>query len=163
MVINIKDCLMFWQIFRTYCQESNEESSEAESAFSLKCHISQEVNHLHEGLKNVSTKASLFPLTIVCVVFTEGVVFSLQVKPLFFCFCLISFFNLNTLLKHVSTEASLFPLTILCGLFTEGVIFSLQVKPQFFCFVFAWLVFSTSTLLFDHSISSHFFPSSSPY
>ncbi|XP_057455261.1 ubiquitin carboxyl-terminal hydrolase 7-like [Lotus japonicus] len=39
-------------ISRTYCQESNEESSETESVFSLKCHISQEVNHLHEGLKH---------------------------------------------------------------------------------------------------------------
>ncbi|KAK0595599.1 hypothetical protein LWI29_008224 [Acer saccharum] len=37
---------------RTHCQESGEESSEAESVYSLKCHISQEVNHLHEGLKH---------------------------------------------------------------------------------------------------------------
>ncbi|GAU27391.1 hypothetical protein TSUD_356260, partial [Trifolium subterraneum] len=37
---------------RIYCQESNEESSETESVYSLKCHISQEVNHLHEGLKH---------------------------------------------------------------------------------------------------------------
>lgn len=39
---------------RIHCQESGEESSEAESVYSLKCHISQEVNHLHEGLKHVS-------------------------------------------------------------------------------------------------------------
>ncbi|XP_010545625.1 PREDICTED: ubiquitin carboxyl-terminal hydrolase 6 isoform X2 [Tarenaya hassleriana] len=36
---------------RLHCQESGEESSESESVYSLKCHISQEVNHLHEGLK----------------------------------------------------------------------------------------------------------------
>ncbi|EOA30644.1 hypothetical protein CARUB_v10013781mg, partial [Capsella rubella] len=35
-----------------HCQESSEESSETESVFSLKCHISHEVNHLHEGLKH---------------------------------------------------------------------------------------------------------------
>jgi ubiquitin carboxyl-terminal hydrolase 14 len=39
---------------RLHCQESSEESSETESVFSLKCHISHEVNHLHEGLKHVS-------------------------------------------------------------------------------------------------------------
>ncbi|RDX72706.1 Ubiquitin carboxyl-terminal hydrolase 7, partial [Mucuna pruriens] len=33
-------------ISRIHCQESNEESSETESVYSLKCHISQEVNHL---------------------------------------------------------------------------------------------------------------------
>ncbi|OIW04819.1 hypothetical protein TanjilG_13667 [Lupinus angustifolius] len=37
---------------RVHCQESNEETSEAESVYSLKCHISHEVNHLHEGLKH---------------------------------------------------------------------------------------------------------------
>ncbi|KAK9741336.1 hypothetical protein RND81_03G098400 [Saponaria officinalis] len=37
---------------RVYCQESGEESTEVESTFALKCHISQEVNHLHEGLKH---------------------------------------------------------------------------------------------------------------
>ncbi|GMH16006.1 hypothetical protein Nepgr_017847 [Nepenthes gracilis] len=37
---------------RVHCQESSEESSEIESTFALKCHISQEVNHLHEGLKH---------------------------------------------------------------------------------------------------------------
>lgn len=40
--------------YRVHCQESGEESSETESVYSLKCHISQEVNHLHEGLKHVS-------------------------------------------------------------------------------------------------------------
>ncbi|KAJ0076468.1 hypothetical protein Patl1_33381 [Pistacia atlantica] len=39
-------------ISRVHCQESGEESSETESIYSLKCHISQEVNHLHEGLKH---------------------------------------------------------------------------------------------------------------
>ena len=39
-------------ISRIHCQESNEESSETESVYSLKCHISQEVNHLHEGIKH---------------------------------------------------------------------------------------------------------------
>ncbi|KAG5021329.1 hypothetical protein AAZX31_07G011200 [Glycine max] len=39
-------------ISRIHCQESKEESSEAESVYSLKCHISQEVNHLHEGIKH---------------------------------------------------------------------------------------------------------------
>lgn len=37
-----------------HCAESGEESSETESVYSLKCHISHEVNHLHEGLKHVS-------------------------------------------------------------------------------------------------------------
>ncbi|KAL3322201.1 hypothetical protein AABB24_039705, partial [Solanum stoloniferum] len=36
---------------RIHCAESGEESTEAETVYSLKCHISQEVNHLHEGLK----------------------------------------------------------------------------------------------------------------
>ncbi|XP_062156980.1 ubiquitin carboxyl-terminal hydrolase 6-like [Alnus glutinosa] len=39
-------------VSRVHCEESGEESSEAESVYSLKCHISQEVNHLHEGLKH---------------------------------------------------------------------------------------------------------------
>ncbi|KAI4329172.1 hypothetical protein L6164_021464 [Bauhinia variegata] len=39
-------------VSRIHCQVSNEESSETESVYSLKCHISQEVNHLHEGLKH---------------------------------------------------------------------------------------------------------------
>ncbi|KAJ7951658.1 Ubiquitin carboxyl-terminal hydrolase [Quillaja saponaria] len=39
-------------VSRVHCQESNEESSETESVYSLKCHISHEVNHLHEGLKH---------------------------------------------------------------------------------------------------------------
>lgn len=38
-------------VSRIRCIESGEESSETESVYSLKCHISQEVNHLHEGLK----------------------------------------------------------------------------------------------------------------
>lgn len=39
---------------RVHCAESGEESSETESIYALKCHISQDVNHLHEGLKHVS-------------------------------------------------------------------------------------------------------------
>ncbi|CAI9114281.1 OLC1v1014963C1 [Oldenlandia corymbosa var. corymbosa] len=38
-------------VSRIHCAESGEESTEKESVYSLKCHISQEVNHLHEGLK----------------------------------------------------------------------------------------------------------------
>ncbi|KAL2539147.1 Ubiquitin carboxyl-terminal hydrolase 6 [Abeliophyllum distichum] len=39
-------------VSRVHCPESGEESTETESVYSLKCHISQEVNHLHEGLKH---------------------------------------------------------------------------------------------------------------
>lgn len=39
-------------VSRVHCQESGEESSETESIYALKCHISHEVNHLHEGLKH---------------------------------------------------------------------------------------------------------------
>ncbi|KAF8388854.1 hypothetical protein HHK36_025534 [Tetracentron sinense] len=39
-------------ISRVHCAESGEESTETESVYSLKCHISHEVNHLHEGLKH---------------------------------------------------------------------------------------------------------------
>lgn len=39
-------------VSRVHCQESGEESSERESIYALKCHISHEVNHLHEGLKH---------------------------------------------------------------------------------------------------------------
>ncbi|KAL8113745.1 ubiquitin carboxyl-terminal hydrolase 6-like isoform X1 [Apium graveolens] len=39
-------------VSRVHCAESGEESSETESVHSLKCHISHEVNHLHEGLKH---------------------------------------------------------------------------------------------------------------
>lgn len=34
------------------CTESDESSTETETVFAMKCHISQEVNHLHEGLKH---------------------------------------------------------------------------------------------------------------
>lgn len=46
-------------LFRMHCEESGEESSETESVYSLKCHISHEVNHLHEGLKHVSVFTEL--------------------------------------------------------------------------------------------------------
>jgi len=39
-------------VSRVHCAESGEESTEAESVYSLKCHISHDVNHLHEGLKH---------------------------------------------------------------------------------------------------------------
>ncbi|XP_073006842.1 ubiquitin carboxyl-terminal hydrolase 6 [Typha latifolia] len=39
-------------VSRLHCAESGEESSEAESVYALKCHISHDVNHLHEGLKH---------------------------------------------------------------------------------------------------------------
>lgn len=39
---------------RVFCAESSEESFENESVYALKCHISQEINHLHEGLRSVS-------------------------------------------------------------------------------------------------------------
>ncbi|XP_011008463.1 PREDICTED: ubiquitin carboxyl-terminal hydrolase 7 isoform X1 [Populus euphratica] len=48
----IKELFGIELVSRVHCQESGEESSETESVYSLKCHISQEVNHLHEGLKH---------------------------------------------------------------------------------------------------------------
>ncbi|KAL7162596.1 hypothetical protein ACSBR2_042980 [Camellia fascicularis] len=39
-------------VSRVHCEESGEESSEMESVYALKCHISHEVNHLHEGLRH---------------------------------------------------------------------------------------------------------------
>ncbi|KAK6264195.1 hypothetical protein SCA6_019629 [Theobroma cacao] len=48
----VKDLFGIELASRIHCQESGEESSETESVYSLKCHISQEVNHLHEGLKH---------------------------------------------------------------------------------------------------------------
>ncbi|XP_052182928.1 ubiquitin carboxyl-terminal hydrolase 6-like [Diospyros lotus] len=39
-------------VSRVHCEESGEESSETESVYALKCHISHEVNHLHEGLRH---------------------------------------------------------------------------------------------------------------
>nr|XP_043615465.1 ubiquitin carboxyl-terminal hydrolase 6-like [Erigeron canadensis] len=39
-------------VSRVHCAESGEDSSETESIYALKCHISHEVNHLHEGLKH---------------------------------------------------------------------------------------------------------------
>ncbi|PWZ34187.1 Ubiquitin carboxyl-terminal hydrolase 7 [Zea mays] len=40
------------QKIMVHCAESGEESMETESVYSLKCHISQDVNHLHEGIKH---------------------------------------------------------------------------------------------------------------
>ncbi|XP_039020641.1 ubiquitin carboxyl-terminal hydrolase 6-like isoform X1 [Hibiscus syriacus] len=48
----VKDLFGIELASRIHCQESGEESSETESVYSLKCHISHEVNHLHEGLKH---------------------------------------------------------------------------------------------------------------
>ncbi|KAL5655702.1 hypothetical protein ACJX0J_035021, partial [Zea mays] len=39
-------------VSRVHCAESGEESMETELVYSLKCHISQDVNHLHEGIKH---------------------------------------------------------------------------------------------------------------
>ncbi|XP_031092747.1 ubiquitin carboxyl-terminal hydrolase 6-like [Ipomoea triloba] len=47
----VKDIFGIDLVSRVHCAESGEESTETESVYSLKCHISQEVNHLHEGLK----------------------------------------------------------------------------------------------------------------
>lgn len=52
--------LMTLILTRIHCAESGEESTETETVYSLKCHISQEVNHLHEGLKRVSLVLSFF-------------------------------------------------------------------------------------------------------
>jgi hypothetical protein len=49
---------------RVHCAESGEESTETESVYSLKCHISHDVNHLHEGLKHVSNVSSYFYLIL---------------------------------------------------------------------------------------------------
>ncbi|KAL5728862.1 ubiquitinyl hydrolase 1 [Ranunculus cassubicifolius] len=48
----VKDLFGIDLVSRVHCAESSEESSESESVYSLKCHISHEVNHLHEGLKH---------------------------------------------------------------------------------------------------------------
>ncbi|KAF3450629.1 hypothetical protein FNV43_RR06718 [Rhamnella rubrinervis] len=48
----VKDLFGVELVSRVHCQESGEESSETESVYALKCHISHEVNHLHEGLKH---------------------------------------------------------------------------------------------------------------
>ncbi|XVF26924.1 hypothetical protein REPUB_Repub14bG0062100 [Reevesia pubescens] len=48
----LKDLFGIALASRIHCQESGEESSETESVYSLKCHISHEVNHLLEGLKH---------------------------------------------------------------------------------------------------------------
>ncbi|WMV57535.1 hypothetical protein MTR67_050920, partial [Solanum verrucosum] len=55
MIVPDAHCIC-WTIWkernsRIHCAESGEESTETETVYSLKCHISQEVNHLHEGLK----------------------------------------------------------------------------------------------------------------
>lgn len=47
----MKDLFGIDLVSRIHCAESGEESSEMESVYALKCHISQDVNHLHEGLK----------------------------------------------------------------------------------------------------------------
>lgn len=52
---------------RVHCQESGEESSETESIYSLKCHISQEVNHLHEGLRHVSVISLQSPMPYIYI------------------------------------------------------------------------------------------------
>jgi hypothetical protein len=54
-VIFVDECFFS----RVHCAESGEESMETESVYSLKCHISQDVNHLHEGIKHVSNVVPL--------------------------------------------------------------------------------------------------------
>ncbi|VFQ66962.1 unnamed protein product [Cuscuta campestris] len=48
----VKDIFGIDLVSRVHCAESGEETTETESVYSLKCHISQDVNHLHEGLKH---------------------------------------------------------------------------------------------------------------
>ncbi|XAR67647.1 Ubiquitinyl hydrolase 1 [Bertholletia excelsa] len=48
----VKELFGIELLSRVHCEESGEESSETESVYALKCHISQEVNHLHEGLRH---------------------------------------------------------------------------------------------------------------
>lgn len=62
--INFGNC-SFTFFCRVHCAESGEESTETESVYSLKCHISQEVNHLHEGLRHVSLILT-FQNTVTC-------------------------------------------------------------------------------------------------
>lgn len=57
-----------WFVARVHCAESGEESTETESVYSLKCHISQEVNHLHEGLKHVSLIWTSFTINSIIIV-----------------------------------------------------------------------------------------------
>ncbi|CAI9267543.1 unnamed protein product [Lactuca saligna] len=49
----VKELFGIALVSRVHCAESGEENSETESVHSLKCHISHEVNNLHEGLKHV--------------------------------------------------------------------------------------------------------------
>lgn len=48
----VKELFNIDLVSRVHCPESGEENSETESVYSLKCHISKDVNHLHEGLRN---------------------------------------------------------------------------------------------------------------
>lgn len=48
----VKELFNIDLVSRVHCPESGEEKSETESVYSLKCHISKDVNHLHEGLRN---------------------------------------------------------------------------------------------------------------
>ncbi|OEL26989.1 Ubiquitin carboxyl-terminal hydrolase 6 [Dichanthelium oligosanthes] len=52
-VLSMKQLFGIDLVSRVHCAETGEESMETESVYSLKCHISQDVNHLHEGLKHV--------------------------------------------------------------------------------------------------------------
>ncbi|KAL0415135.1 UNVERIFIED_CONTAM: Ubiquitin carboxyl-terminal hydrolase 6 [Sesamum latifolium] len=55
-------------VSRVHCAESGEESTETESVYSLKCHISQEVNHLHEGLR----RSPLFSVKLAEITDIQG-------------------------------------------------------------------------------------------
>jgi hypothetical protein len=61
---------------RVHCAESGEESMETESVYSMKCHISQDVNHLHEGLKHVSNVmfSSLFAYDIRLLIASADII-----------------------------------------------------------------------------------------
>ncbi|KAG1346405.1 putative Ubiquitin carboxyl-terminal hydrolase 6 [Cocos nucifera] len=61
----VKDLFGIDLVSRIHCAESGEESSEMESVYALKCHISQDVNHLHEGLKRCILPAKILGKLIV--------------------------------------------------------------------------------------------------
>lgn len=49
------------------CAETNEENTETESVYSLQCRMSQDVQHLDDGIKFVS-RVFFFILTLTCSV-----------------------------------------------------------------------------------------------
>ncbi|KAH1048134.1 hypothetical protein J1N35_038918 [Gossypium stocksii] len=71
-VDTVKDLFGIELASRIHCQESGEESFETESIYSLKCHISQEVNHLHEGLKHAKLEKASPALGHSAIYFKES-------------------------------------------------------------------------------------------